>query len=119
MKLNERGEGKLGLIVLLIVLAAIVFVLVKAVPPRVNAYELNDFIEQYGRQDSWRKTPEQMRRDILSKAKDLKLPLTAKDIKINRRGASLEIQVIFDVPVDLKVYTWVMHFDFKNHAEHF
>lgn len=119
MKSSERGEGKLGLIVLLIILAAIVFVLVKMIPPRVSAYELNDFIEQYGRQDSWRKTPEQMRKDILEEATQLSLPLKAKDIKINRKGASIEIRTTFDVPIDLKVYTWVMHFDFENKAEHY
>ncbi len=117
MRSSENGKGKIGLLIMILIFAAIVYVLVKVVPKRVNAYEYNDFIQQYTRDNIWGKKPEQVRHDLLQKARDLNLPVTAKQIKITRRGANAEVEVKFDLPINLKVYTWVLHYDFKNSAE--
>jgi len=119
MDRRERGEGKLGLFIMLIIVAAIIFVLVKAVPPRVNAYQFKDFMTQYAREDCWNRTHDQMVKDLLDKAEKLNLPITSKNIKIVRSGAYITMEAHFDVPVDLKVHKWVMHYDFKQTAEHY
>ncbi len=119
MKNAERGDGKLGLVVMILVLAAIIFVLVKVVPARVNAYELKDFLDTYSRNDCWQRTPEQIKKDIMEKANFLQLPLTPENIKVDRSGSMIHIETKFDVPVDLKVYTMVLHYEFKQDAEHY
>jgi len=119
MRDHERGDGKFTLFVLLVLLAIVIFVLVKVVPARVNAYELKDFIEIYARTESWGHSPEQTKKDILAKAQVLKLNVDEKNIQINKQGPNISIRVTFDVPVDLKVYTWVMHYDFNLSAEHY
>ena len=119
MRHAERGEGKLGLIVMVLLLAAVIFVLVKVVPPRVNAYEFKDFMETYARTDCWSRTEEQMKKDLLEKAKTLNLPIKADDIKVQRSGANVRLRATFDVPVDLKVHTLVLHYDFTQDAEHY
>jgi hypothetical protein len=119
MDRRERGEGRLALLLMVIIVAAIIFVLVKAVPPRVNAYQFKDFMTQYSREDCWNRSHDQMVKDLLDKAKELNLPITSKDIKVSRQGAYINMEAHFDVPVDLKVYRWVMHYDFKQTAEHY
>lgn len=119
MRSHERGDGKLGLFVMLVLLAIVIFVLVKLIPARVNAYEYKDFIEIYSRTESWNHSPEQTKKDLLEKAISLKLNVDEKNIIVNRQGSNIAISVKFDVPVDLKVYTWVLHYEFHQTAEHY
>lgn len=119
MKHRERGDGKIGLIVMILVLAAITYVLVKVVPPRINAYEFKDWLDGYTRNDCWQRTPDQMKKDLLQKADILELPIKPEGINIDRQGANIRIHVVFDVPVDLKVHTLVLHYDFTQEAEHY
>jgi hypothetical protein len=119
MKHVERGEGKIGLFIILVLLAAVIFVLVKVVPARINAYEFKDWMGSYARNECWSRTEEQMKKDLLQKAGELKLPITADQISVDRRGAVVHLQATFDVPVDLKVYHMVLHYDFSQDAEHY
>lgn len=119
MSRTERGDSKIPLILMILFLAAIIFVLVKVVPSRINAYEFKDFIETYSRTESWTRTEDQIKKDLVEKAKTLQLPVTVENIKIDKPGSTIHIRVIFDVPVDLKVKTWVMHYDFQQDTEHY
>lgn len=119
MNSRERGGGKIGLIIMLLLLAAVIFILIKVIPPRVNAYEFKDYIEVYSRTDSWQRNPEQIKKDLVEKARLLDLPVTEKDLTVNKGSGNIMIKAVFDVPVDLKVYTFVMHYDFTQKAEHY
>jgi hypothetical protein len=119
MRNRERGDGKIGLIVMILILAAAIFVLVKVVPARINAYEFKDYMETYARAESWTRTPEQIQKDLLEKAHILNLPITAENLTINKGGGSIEIIAKFDVPVDLKVHKLVLHYDFRQTAERY
>ncbi len=119
MRTGERGESKIPLILMILVLGATIFVLVKVVPARINAYEFKDFIETYARNDCWNRTEEQMKKDIVEKGKFLNLPVGPENITINKSGPNVKIEAKFDVPVDLKVRTWVLHYDFTQDAEHY
>lgn len=115
----ERGDSKIPLILMILFLAAVIFVLVKVIPPRVNAYEFKDFMESYSRNESWTRTEDQIKKDLLEKAKFLELPIRPEDIKIEKPGATITMHVKFDMPVDLKVYQLVLHYDFTQEAEHY
>jgi hypothetical protein len=119
MKQVERGEGKLGLFIILVILAAVIFVLVKVVPSRINAYEYKDWMGSYARNECWSRTEAQIKKDMLEKADQLNLPITADQVTVNRRGANINLRASFDVPVDLKVYKMVLHYDFSQDAEHY
>jgi len=119
MRNRERGDGKIGLIVMILILAAAIFILVKVVPARINAYEFKDYMETYARAESWTRTPEQIQKDLLEKARILNLPITAENLTINKGGGSIEIIAKFDVPVDLKVHKLVLHYDFRQTAERY
>ena len=119
MQLNERGDSKLPLIIMVLVLAAIIFVVVKVAPARINAYQYKDFMEEYARQDAWQHSDEQIKKDLLEKAARLNLPLKPEDITMSKGGGSCRLRAKFDVPVDLKIRTWVLHYDFEVSAEHY
>jgi hypothetical protein len=119
MSRTERGDSKIPLILMILFLAAAIFVLVKIVPVRINAYEFKDFIETYSRTESWTRSEEQMKKDLVEKAKFLELPVKPEDIKIDKPGSVIHIRVKFDVPVDLKVRTYVLHYDFTQDTEHY
>ena len=115
----ERGDSKIPLIIMILLLAAVIFVLIKVVPARVNAYEFKDFMDTYARNECWQRNEDQIRKDLLVKAASLELPLKSENIGVNRRGSSITLTAKFDVPVDLKVRTWVLHYDLKQDAEHY
>ena len=119
MSHGERGDSKIPLILMILVLAAIIFVLVKVVPARVNAYEFKDFMNSYARNDSWQRDEEGNRKDLLEKAISLGLPVKPENITVERRGSSIKLRAVFDVPIDLKVRTWVLHYDFTQDANHY
>ena len=119
MSHGERGDSKIPLILMILILAAIIFVLVKVVPARVNAYEFKDFMDSYARNDSWQRDEEGNRKDLLEKANSLGLPMKPENITVERRGSRIKLRAVFDVPVDLKVRTWVLHYDFTQDAEHY
>ena len=119
MSQPERGDSKIPLILMILILAAVIFVLVKVVPVRINAYEFRDFMDTYARNECWQRNEDQIRKDLLEKARSLGLQLKSEDIEVNRHGSSITLKAKFDTPVDLKVKTWVLHYDFTQDAEHY
>ena len=119
MRNRERGEGKLGLFIFLAIVAAGIFFLVKWVPPRVNAYELRDYIGEWNTDPDLvmrRADADTVRADIFRKAQKLNLPIDIKDIKVAATGGKYDIKVVFDITTDLKVWKKVDHYDFDTTA---
>ena len=71
-----RGSGRLGCILWLAVLAAIAHVLYIVVPVKVRTSEFYDVMQEEASFASIRPVS-QLEREILAKAKDLNLPITA------------------------------------------
>lgn len=113
MRSSERGEGRFGIIVFLVVVAVIVFVAVKYVPPRLNAYEFKEFVEQTAIQAPYdpRSTNESIRRIVYEKAMDLKIPLTEEEIQVVKTGDACNITVVVRIPIDFKVKQHVLELD--------
>lgn len=119
MAYRERGDSKIPLILMVLLLAAIIFVLVKVIPVRVNAYELKDFMDTYARNESWQRSEDQIKKDLLEKARFLELPVKPENVTVDKRGATVVLHVKFSAPVDLKVHTLVLDYDFTQQAEHY
>ena len=113
---SERGEGKIGLLIALALLGAAIFVAVKVVPVRVNAYELKDFIQEEVRGASLRRDDKAIADRIMKKAKELEVPLERKNLKINRSNSEMMISARFEQTVDLKVYRYVFRFNETERA---
>ncbi len=103
----QRGEGKGTVIFWLLVLVVGVLVGKQVVPVQIAKMELKDYAEELC-QLSPRGTADEYRRQIFRKAKDLRLPVEPKDIKVEKNLRRAVIEINFPVVIDLFVteYTW-------------
>jgi hypothetical protein len=113
MRSNERGEGKFGVIIFIAVVAIIIFVAVKYVPPRLNAYEFKEYVEQTAIQAPYdpKATNDSIRRNLFEKAQELNIPITEEEITVTKTGEACNISVIVRIPIDFKVKQHVLELD--------
>jgi hypothetical protein len=112
-KAAERGGSKANLILTLLVLGIMGFVAIKICPVYFANYEFQDSIESESRfalTGYPKKTPDDVRNDVWSKAKDLGIPTQKDAIKIAMDTGSVEIGVEYSVPIDLAVYQFTLQF---------
>lgn len=107
---SRSGEGKLGCVIWLVILALAVFVAWKAVPIKLKATELYDFMEEQAR-FAGRASDDALRTRILRRAQQLQLPVTNKNIKVERLGGRIRMTCTFTVPLELVGYTYDWDFN--------
>ena len=107
---QERGEGRLGTLFALTLLAVLIYLGVKVVPVMINTYAFKDFIEEEARFASVRRDDEEIRQRVWKKARELDLPVEMKQIHTERSNARFDIDVNYTVPIVTPVYTynWMM-----------
>jgi len=117
MRGSEEGKGYVKFILALLVLGVVGFVSYRVGKVYFANYELQDYIRQAAIQYSARpnSTPQTIANDVLSKAQDLGLPITSDNIKV-RAGNRVVIDVDYQAPVDLVMYTVVLHFTPSSEA---
>jgi hypothetical protein len=104
---DERGEGRLGTLFGILVLAMFIYLGVKVVPLLVSVYEFRDSIEEQARFAALpRHDDEEVKRSILRKARELELPVGAKDVSVYRTSTRIDIKVKYTVPIETPVYTY-------------
>jgi hypothetical protein len=113
---DEKGEGRVGLLISLVVLAIGVFLGVKIIPVRINAYEFGDFIQQECRFAAVRTKDGEVADRILNKAAELEIPLKKKDLKVERTANEMVITASYELPIDLKVTVYNYRFHRKERA---
>lgn len=113
---SERGEGRIGLLVMLALVGAAIFVAVRVIPVRVAAYEFRDFVTQECRSAAVRPENSAVAKRILEKARELDLPLDKKDLYIHRSLSEMTISASFVKPIDLKLGTYRYEFKVKERA---
>jgi hypothetical protein len=109
-RIAERGEGNLGCIVWLLVLGLAVMISVKAIPVKIASAELYDFMDEVARSSGVNTTAEDVKKVILKRAVDLKLPLDKDHITVERVGDLLRMRVEYTVPLEFPGYTYQWHF---------
>lgn len=111
---GQRGEGRLGVFIWLLIFGAGIFFAVRTVPAKVAVYEFHDFIEQETRFAATRGSgarEAKLFQEILDKAQELELPVTKENLKLKSNSRSIKVHVNYQVPVDLAVYEWVWRYD--------
>lgn len=109
---RERGEGQLGCLVGLIVLALGVFIAWKMVPIKVKAAEVRGVVVDEAK-SAGTHNDKVIMGNILSKAHEDNIPLTEDNVKISRGGGNISIEVNYVVPVEFPGYVYQWHF---NHS---
>lgn len=106
----ERGEGNLGCIVWLLVLAVAVMISWKMIPVKVNNAELVDFMTEVAQFQSAQKTPEEISKIIIARAGELGIPLTKENITVTKTRDRVRMTVDYTQPVQFPGYTYNWHF---------
>lgn len=110
MRRSDSGAGTGKALFALLVVAAVAFVAIKTIPVYVHNYELQDFIRDLAiRATVEHSNADAIRDAVLAQARELDLPVTRDDVKVTP-GNRVTIDINYKVPVDLKVYTLVLHF---------
>ena len=109
---GEAGEGQLGCIVGLLVLVAMFYVAYKMIPIKVKAADLRQTVTDESKAAGIR-NDKQIRENILSKAKELELPVDTDNISIERFANTMHIDVKYTVAVDFPGYTYNWEFEDK------
>lgn len=115
-RIGERGEGRIGLMLALGMLGMGVFLGAKIIPVRINAYEFRDFIQQECRFAATRNHDEEIYKRIFDKAKELRLPLDKKHLKLERSLREMVITASYEQTIDLKFTKYVYKFDHEERA---
>jgi len=115
IRMNQRGEGKLGCVFGLLLLLAAVFTAYKMIPIKVRATEFRDAVFDQSR-GAGRSSQEGIKNALAYKASQLRLPVAEKDIKITRSPDYITIEVDYTVPVEFPgfTYQWKFHHKAEN-----
>lgn len=107
---GERGEGKVGCVVWVLILAIAVLIAWKAIPVKVRSAELYDFMVDTAKFAA--QTPaEEVKKQILIKAKALDLPLDKERLSVEKGSDRIRIKADYTVPLEFPGYTynWKFH----------
>ena len=113
---RQRGEGRIGFLIALILVGAAIFVGMKVVPVRITAYEFRDALREEARYGAVRDDDAQVVQRILQKAEDLEIPLSKKNLEVKRTTGEMIIRAHYEQPIDLKVTTYVYRFRAEERA---
>jgi hypothetical protein len=113
---RERGEGRVGFLISVIVVAIAIFLGMKIIPVRIDAYEFRDHLREEARYAAVRHDDKTVATRIMQKAKELQIPLDRKNLKIKRSVGEIIISASYEQPIDLKVTTYVYRFNEQQKA---
>ncbi len=110
---NERGGGRLGVFIWIVIMALAIFVATKTIPRRIAVLEFHDYCDeqtQYAAASS-RVGEEQVRNNVMQKARELEIPIESKKLKFEAFKNEVKLHLSHEVEVDLKFYNWVWKYD--------
>lgn len=108
---SRGGEGKLGCVIWLLILAVFATFCWQFIPVQLHSSELKDYMETQAERAGSR-SPEEIKARVLKRAKDLKLPVRAKDLKVERAGGRVRMECAYSVQIEFFFYTHQMDFDY-------
>jgi hypothetical protein len=111
MWVTQSGKVTFKAILYLAFLGAVAFAGLKIIPVYVNNYQLKDYVQTQTPYWLTQRVPaETIRKNILSKAQELDLPVEEGDVTVESDQNRVAVSVDYHAPVDLKVYTVQLHF---------
>jgi len=107
---GKRGEGALGAIIGLAILAAVGFALFKIVPLHIAGNDVKDAMSEAANFASI-KQDDRLRWDIFQRAQKAGAPLQQTEIRISRPAQAVKISAKYETSVVVLGYTYVYRFD--------
>ena len=118
MRERERGEGRAGFLVALVLVGVGIFVLSRIVPVRIDGYQFRELLRDEARHAAVNgpSSDGATRTRIMDAAESMHIPLDNKDLRIERSQVRIVITANYEKPIDLKVGTYVYRFRGKEEA---
>jgi hypothetical protein len=99
---------------------AVIFLAKQYVPPLFSRFQFGDSVRQTVKYAATaEKNVDAVRRDIVSAAVDYDIPISAKDVKIKKRGLVFSVDIEYSWPIDLRFHKYDMHFHVSETGEIF
>ncbi len=110
---KQSGMATFKAVVAVAVFAAVVYLGIKLVPPWVNNYQLQDHITSLARRATYGQgvTEESIRKDVLSKTKELRMPVKGEQIRVVKSTYGVNTDVKYNVVVKTPAYTFNLKFN--------
>ncbi len=110
LRRREKGEGQMGCIFGLVVLAIGVFIAWRMVPIKVKAAEMRQVVVDEAK-SAGTHNDKVIMGNIMNKARENNLPVTEDNVKIRRANSEITVEVDYVVPVEFPGYTYQWHFN--------
>jgi uncharacterized membrane protein YqiK len=116
---SMRGEGKIGVVISIIVVVAILYTAFKIIPVLVKTYDYAEKVETLSRRAGslGKTTEDDIRKRLLREAERLELPVREEDIRVRLGDKRIKVEVKYAVPIDLVgfVYNLQREHKFEGH----
>lgn len=116
MRNGERGNGRVGFVVTLVVFLVAIFAAIKIVPSRIDGYQFREVLREEARNAAVYRNDGEVAERIMDKAHAMNIPLERSNLKITRSQAEVVITATYQKPIDLKVTTYTYKFKGKHSA---
>lgn len=111
-KKRQRGEGQLGCLVGLVLLAIAGLIAYRLIPVKVKAAEMRDAVVDEAK-SAGQHNDKEIQAAILYKAKQLELPIGEEDVNVRRNNNYVYVKVDYTVPVQFPGYVYNWHFEHR------
>mgnify|MGYP001608171403 CR=1 FL=1 len=88
----------------------------KFIPIYIAAYDFDNALKTQAQYSASMKTNDVIMKELLLKAAELELPITNKNIKIERTTSRMTINADYEVPVKTPFFTYNWHFTEEESA---
>jgi hypothetical protein len=107
---SERGEGNIGCILWVLVLILVVMVAWKAIPAKLSTTKLYDYMDELAKFNAASKPPDELKKMILNRAKDLDITVDPNNVVVARKGDSIHMDIQYQMPVTVLGFTYQWNF---------
>ena len=113
---RERGAFSASTLFAFAVLASSIYFGFKFIPIYIAAYDFDTAMKTQAQYSASVKTDDVILKELLQKAAELELPITKKELKIERTGSRLVITASYVVPVQTAFFTYPWQFQEEESA---
>ena len=113
---NQRGEITVKTLVSFAFLLFASYMGFKFIPVYISAYDFDNAMKTQAQYSGSFKTNDVIMKELLGKATELKLPITKKNIQIERSRSKMTITADYIVPVKTPFFTYEWHFTEEESA---
>lgn len=108
--IDRRGSSKLGCAIWLVALGVFALILWMMVPVKLRSIELYDYMGEQAK-FAQRAKAEVLKKRILKRADELRLPLKEKDLNVERSMTRIRMRARYTIPVEFPGYTYLWDFE--------